>query len=126
MLYKFKAVKPQESSWLECEGKNKADAVQNWHLDNCGLVDTGFMATLEDGRKEMQYFALFEFEDGEQLISRICKMGLYRKGGVPPPGRAPTLQDIADRLEVDVDELQGWIGEEEYAACVSGEPNARP
>jgi hypothetical protein len=68
-----------------------------------------------NGSREDQHFALFENDTGEQLISRICHAGLYRRGGVRPQFVQDPLDLVAEKLGVDRKALDGpWEGEEEY------------
>lgn len=118
MKYKFKVIKPKQSNWLEQEAGSFASAIQQWHYDNVGQFDTWIREKEIDGKiQERQYFALFESDNGEQLVSRICTSGIYRKGGVVPSGNITiTWEFIARKLGLPVEFFvdRKWDGEEQY------------
>ena len=114
--FKFRCIKPKATAWLEHEGTWWGDAANNWHLANTDhsvwlrgeLKETGFY-TDDTG------FATFENPEGEQVVSRVFWNGIRRRGGVKPPYRPITIEDIAKTLDWPVEDLCNaeWIGEEE-------------
>lgn len=118
MIYKFKVIKPKQSDWIVAEAETFAEAIQQWHYDHVGKFDTWIREKEIDGKiQERQHFALFESDSGEQLISRICASGIYRKGGVVPHGNiGDPLAYVARQLDVSRDSFDDgeWKGEEQY------------
>jgi hypothetical protein len=117
MNQKFRVIKPLQSDWLEAKAESFAEAIQQWHYDNVSLFDISIRTVSENGGSEVQSFALFESDTGEQLISRICSMGITRQGGVKRREPKLDILDVAKALDVNVAVLleATWDNEEQYS-----------
>jgi hypothetical protein len=108
MRYRFRYIKPEPTRWIECEGENAYDALQNHHLSNDHL---GAKVDLE---KEVASFAKVELESGETVISRVFNSGIRRRGGVKGPMSTWTYEYAAKMLDCRVEALTDneWVQEE--------------
>lgn len=115
--HRFRVLRPRLTDWLEEEGTSIEDAVQTYHLARCSRTwadnSVGVLLHKEDDKVEQQWFAVFEDENGEELISRICVSGMWRRGGVG----GNTLADVARKLDCELVEFEAageWLGEEAF------------
>jgi len=76
MTYKFRFINPEATEWVEGEGSNEIDAIQEYQL----RFRIGIRVKLDVGH--FVYFARVEVPSGEQMISRVFWHGLERRGGV--------------------------------------------
>lgn len=126
MTYRFRRLRPKKTEWIVGEGTSLEDAIQEWHFHRAGNLfaedSVGLLVPRGQDCFEQQWFALFEDENGERLISRICTSSLVRVSGVKRPGgsKVTTLTDVARRLGVELSRLEGeWTGEEDYGEVLT-------
>ena len=116
--YRFRVVRPKPTDWIEVEDTSIEDAIQNYHYKRASRSwadnSVGLMVYRADGTvKEKQWFAVFETADGEEVLSRICVNGIWRRGGLGQK----TVADVARELDWDPAAFAGgasWLGEEDY------------
>ena len=104
MTFKFRVAKPRPTRWVTQKGSCAEDAVQQWHEDNCCRVSSCYKVYDEEGKREDHCYAVFELEDGTELVSLIYDCGIFRSGGVQR-GPPRTLETVAAELGVDVSKL---------------------
>ncbi len=106
--FRFRVVRPRPTQWVEQDGVSVKDAIQEWHLSNT-RVSASYFATTDSGGKEKRHYALFELEDGSELLSLICENGIFRSGEAY---KRRTPETVAGELGVSVDELDSTRFEE--------------
>ena len=116
--FRFRVLRPRLSEWIEREGSSVEDAIQSYHDAHVsfGWVDNSasrLVKNLDGTVKEKQCFALFELEDGSELISRICLTGIWRKGGT----QRRTIADVAKELGVSIASLENRNWQDEDYQC---------
>lgn len=115
MLFRCRFLLPKESQWFEVEDAGPAQAANTCHFDRDEL-GIRYTEHLPDGGKQQISFARIEVEGHGSWVSRVYKLGIWRKGGVPRPGYQVTLEDIARAVEYDADPqtliAPGWEFEE--------------
>jgi hypothetical protein len=112
MIYRCRFRVPVETDWSDVDAASPEDAAQDFHYhrysDARGLYATRGIWTV--------HFALVEVDGYGELVSRVMKTGIYRKGGVKRDRPPQTIDEIARRLgwAHPVDQLfdSGWDGEE--------------
>lgn len=114
-FYRCRVLKPRASNWITVEHRS-ADAAalellyQDTHLGISYKYDP-------ERPGSVVVFALIEVEEHGELIARVYKSSIVRRGGVKPPGQEMTIQRVAAILgwSKDPGELlaPGWDLEEE-------------
>lgn len=113
MLYRIKvrSVKSNDG-WVESEGEDFADALQNWHIESTWASDIKYDQLPRNEGTEIHYFLVAWDTDGERWISRVVSSPIRRKGGVRIKTKYPTLSELAVKVGLPEDALDGpWEGE---------------
>ena len=112
LAWKFRVIAPKgaQTVWLEHEGETAFDAIQDWHFQHWpGSY------SIRPKRRDEELYLRFELEDGEKVVSRIFRSGLYRKGGVEIDEAGDPYRQVARTLGVEPDFFSkpiDWIGAE--------------
>lgn len=116
MEFRIRRVLPEqaETVWHSVEAATAAEAVmEDFYGDARGVNYYPRPEAL--GHRIV--FAAYEVEGHGELVARVYKSGIVRKGGVTRPGWPPRLEDVARQLgwEKDPAELlaPGWELEEQ-------------
>lgn len=119
-LFHCRTVKPKVSRWYEVRAETPGEAANDFHSDNLEvLTNLSWEMPTANGGKYFVMFATIEVEGHGEVVSRVYKHGIFRKGGVKRPDyRTPDqkLKEMADALGWTHDPAElvapGWDGDE--------------
>ena len=118
--FRCRTVKPKVSRWYEVQAETPESAANDFHSDNMEVLASlrWEVPTANDG-KYFIMFANIEVEGHGEMVSRVYKHGIWRKGGVKRSDyKTPEqkLKELADALGWThaPEELiaSGWDGDE--------------
>lgn len=120
MIFKARALRPKQTDWKEIEGEDPQWIAGEYQI-RFGPPSLLARRVEVDGRgiKRVEHirFCVVEVEGFGEFISRYFSTGIFRRGGLKPPGLGE-LQNIANILRWDdhPDRLldNGWDHEEGY------------
>ena len=112
-VYRCRRINPGCSGWTKIAAASPEDAANDF-----AFTDHGGIATTTERQGERCFYLLVEVEgEGVFLARRFVCGGKHRRGGVPKIIVIKTLDEVAEELGVDAEEITRpgpWIGEEPY------------
>lgn len=113
--FRVRMLKPEPTRWQDIEADTAADAAMELH-ERMGRTSSIVYVPDHNKPGSVIWFALVEVEGCGEVVSRLYRSGIVRRGGVKT--RPPvTLSDVAKAIgwSHSLDDLvsAGWDGERE-------------
>ena len=120
--YTARAIGPKKTERLTRQvlANSPEEAAQNFHFSDAPHGDDyaiKYSELLTGGGHQRVHFAKIEVVGHGEFITRVYHQGIYRKGGVRPPGQSGlTLEEVARALgwkDAPEELLTDWEGQDE-------------